>query len=122
MCKKVGESIDHVVSGCSELAHDNVRKTVHWRLARKCNFEGGDKYEHEPERVLENEDYKILWDFSIQIDPVIEARRTDLVVVDKERSRKIIDFAGPGDSRIEEKEKDKKISRLGKGVTEHMEC
>ena len=29
-----------------------------------------------------------------------------MVVVDKERSCKIIDFAVPGDSRIEEKEKD----------------
>ena len=49
--------------------------------------------EHEPESVLENEDYTTLWDFSIQID-VIEVRRPDLFVVDKnERSCKIIDFA-----------------------------
>ena len=48
-----------------------------------------------------------MWDFSIQTDHVIEARRPDLVVVDKkERSCKITDFAVPGD-RIEEKEKDK---------------
>ena len=74
-------------------------------------------YEHQPESVLENEDYKILWDFSIQTDHVIEARRPDLVVVDKkERSCKIIDFAVPGDSRIEEKEKDKieKYQDLGR--------
>ena len=66
--------------------------------------------------VLENEDYKILWDFSIQTDHVIEAWRPDLVVADKERSCKIIDFAVPGDSRIEEKEKDKieKYQDLGK--------
>ena len=58
--------------------------------------------------VLENEDYKILWDFSIQTDHVIETQRQDLVVVDKkERSCKIIDFAVHGDRRIEEKEKDK---------------
>ena len=58
--------------------------------------------------VLENEDYKILWDFSIQTDHVIEVRRPDLVVVDKkERSCKIIDFAVPIDSRIEEKVEDK---------------
>ena len=45
-----------------------------------------------------------MWDFSIQTDHVIDARRTDLVVVDKkERIFKIIDFAVPGDSRIEEK-------------------
>ena len=49
-----------------------------------------------------------MWDFSIQTDHVIEPRRQDLVVVDKkERSVKIIDFAVPGDSRIQEMEKDK---------------
>ena len=49
-----------------------------------------------------------MWDFSIQTDSVIEAQRPDLVVFDKkERSCKIIDFAVPGDSRIEEKEKEK---------------
>ena len=55
-------------------------------------------------------------DFSIQTDHVIEARKPDLVVVDKERSCKIIDFAVPGDSRIEEKEKDKieKYQELGR--------
>ena len=59
---------------------------------------------------------KILRDFSIQTDHVIEARRLDLVRVDKERSCKIIDFAVPGDSTIEEKEKDKieKYQDLGR--------
>ena len=49
-----------------------------------------------------------MWDFSIQTDHVIEPWRPDFVVVDKkEIICKIIDFAVPGDSRIEEKEKDK---------------
>ena len=105
-----------MVSGCSKLEqkeykrrHNNLGKIVHWKLARKCNFESGDIwYEYKPESVLENEDYKILWDFSIQTDHVREVRRPDLVVVDKkERSCKIIDFAVPRDSRIEEKVKDK---------------
>ena len=52
--------------------------------------------------------YKLLWDFNIQTDHVIEAWRADFVVVDKKRRTcKIIDFAVPGDSRIEEKEKEK---------------
>ena len=82
---------------------------ITWEISTLEAFEAGDKwYEHEPESVLQNEDYKILWDFSIQTDHVIEARRPDLIVVDKkERSCKIIDFAVPRDSRIEEKEKDK---------------
>ena len=124
-CRKVDESIDHIVSGFSKLGqkeykrrHDNLGKIVHWKLARKCNFEAGDKwYKHESESVSENEDYKILWDFNIQTDHVIEDWRPDLVVVvKKERSCKIIDFVVPGDSRIEEKEKDKieKYQDLGR--------
>ena len=61
LCEKANESIDHVVSGCSKLAqkeykrrHANFGKIIHWKLARKCNFEAGDKwYEHEPKSVLE---------------------------------------------------------------------
>ena len=68
VCRKVDKSIDHILRGCSKLAtkeykrrHDNLGKIVHWKLAIKCNFEAGDKwYEHEPESVLENEDYKKL--------------------------------------------------------------
>ena len=76
MCRKIDESIDHIVSGCSMLAwneykrsHDNLGKIVHWKLDGKSNFEPGDKwYEHESESVLENENYKILWDISTHID------------------------------------------------------
>ena len=81
VCRKVNESIDHIVSHCSKLAkeykrrHDNLGKIVHWKIARKCNFEARDRwYELEPESVLVNEDDKILWDFSIQTDHVTEAR------------------------------------------------
>ena len=110
LCKKADESIDH---GCCKITqeykrrHDKLGKIVNWKLARKGNFEAGDKWkEHQPESVLENEDYKILSDFSIHADQVIEAQRPDLVVVDKRGTCKIIDFAVPGDSRIEEKEKE----------------
>ena len=49
-----------------------------------------------------------MWVFSIQTDHAIEAWRPDLVLVDKkERICKIIGFPVPGDSRIEEKEKEK---------------
>ena len=58
---------------------------------------------------------------SIQTNHVIEAQRPDLVLLDKkEGSCKIIDFAVPGDSRIEEKEKDKteKYQDLGRELQE----
>ena len=113
LCKSADESIDHPVSGYNTLAqeykqwHDNLGKIVYTlEFAGKCNFEAGGKwYEHEQESVLESEVYKILWDFSIQTD--CGARELDLVVVDKKRTCKIIDFAVPGDNRIGEKEKEK---------------
>ena len=47
-----------------------------------------------------------MWDFRIQTDHVIEVWRPDFVVAEKKRRTcKIIDFAVPGNSRIEEKEK-----------------
>ena len=116
VCKKADKSMDHIVSGCSTLAHkeykrrhDNFNKILHWKPAKTCNFETGDNwYEHEPGIVLENEDYEILWDFNVQTDDVIEVRELDLVVVDKKRrTYKFIVVAVPGDSRIEEKEKEK---------------
>ena len=59
LCKKADGSIDHVVSGCSKLAykeykrwHDNLCKTVHWKHARKSNFEAGDKWYKQSQKVF----------------------------------------------------------------------
>jgi hypothetical protein len=37
--------------------------------------------------VEENDDVKILWDFNICVDKYNEARRPDVVLVDKKRKR-----------------------------------
>jgi Uma2 family endonuclease len=64
--------------------------------------------------VTENDKVKLLWDFDIQTDRVIQARRPDIVVVEKENKKTwIIDVAVPADRRIE---KDRKISRFSKGA------
>ena len=60
---------------------------------------------HVPESALENENYKLLWDFRIRTDHHIEARRPDIVLVDKsKKSCHIIDVAIPEDSGVKEKE------------------
>jgi len=65
-------------------------------------------YEHCPEGVKENDNVKILWDINVQCDNVIQARRPDLIVVDKKiKSCHIIDIAIPADCRVHEKEKEK---------------
>lgn len=57
---------------------------------------------------MKTDNVKILWGVNIQCDHVIEARRPDIVVVNKvERKCTIIDIAVTGDSRISDKEKEK---------------
>ena len=52
--------------------------------------------------------FMILWDFTIQCDRRVEARRPDIVFVDKkEREVVIIDVAIPGDDRVKDKELEK---------------
>ena len=44
--------------------------------------------------VLENDSHKLLWDFNIQTDHLIPARRSDLIIINKrKRVCKIVDFA-----------------------------
>ena len=109
LCKKVDKNLWHIVSGCSKLAEEecksrhDISDRKHWKLARNCNFKQEiSSIKHKLETVLENEDYKILLDFSIQHDHVIEVLRQGLVFQDKKRRIcKIVDVAVPGVSRIE---------------------
>ena len=116
MCKQKEETVSHIVSECPKLAqreykrrHDCVVKALHWDLCRLYDIDCGNKcYEHQPDGVLETSDVKILWDFNIQTDNEIQARRPDIVVVKKkERKCFIIDVAVPGDVRIAETETEK---------------
>ena len=128
MVRSVPENVNHVVSGCKTLAqkeykqrHDNVVKAVHWKLSEKYPLERSEMlYEHTPEIVVENERNKILWDVSIQCDHVIEARRPNVVIINKDKNCFIVDIAIPGDSRLSEKEceKVKKYQDLKKNLKE----
>ena len=68
---------------------------------------------HNPESVLENDKHKLLWDFDIQTDHLISARRPDLIIINtKKRNCKILDFAVPANHRIKLKECKKKDKYL----------
>ena len=86
--------------------HDNVCRYIHWKLCKKHDFQRAQQwYEHEPDGVIENKGYKILWDFTIQCDTKIEARRPDIVLIDKTMKEvKIVDVTIPGDERVNERE------------------
>ena len=116
MCGKADERINHLLSECSKMAqkqykrrHDWKGRKIHWEVCRKYGLDTTDRwYEHVPQAVCENENYKIFWDFSIQTDHVIEARKPDMITVDKKNNKcQIIDFAVPFDTRVAEKGKEK---------------
>ena len=67
---------------------------------------------HNPAPVLKNDSHKFLWDFNIQTDHLIPARRPDLIIIIKKRICKIVDFAVPADHRINLKESEKKDKYL----------
>ena len=65
------------------------------------------------ESVPENETYKLLWDFDIQMDHLISARQPDLVIVyKKERTCRIVDFAVLVGYRVKLKECEKRDKYL----------
>ena len=115
MCGEKDESMGHLVGECSKLAqaeykhrHDNVARMIHWNIAHSYAFDVSSKWhERKPVGVIENDHVKLLWDFIIQTSTYIQARRPDVVVVDREKKTcNIIDIAVPVDVRIVEKEKE----------------
>ena len=116
LCGEKVESVTHIVSACKMLAqkeykrrHDKVCLNLHWSLCKKYGMEVEEKwYKHKPEAVIQNEDVKILWDFMIQCDRVIEHRKPDIVVIEKKTNKCfIIDVANPGDHNLEKKKAEK---------------
>ena len=83
-CTDRNETINQIVNECSKLAlreyrtrHDWVSKVIHWELCKKFKFGHMKKwYMHNIKSILENETYKILWDFEILMD-LIFARWPD---------------------------------------------
>ena len=86
-------TINHIISEFCKLTqktyktrHGWVGKVIHWKLCKKFRFyHMNNWYVHNSESVLKNETHKVLWDFEIQTDHRISARRLDVVIVKKER-------------------------------------
>ena len=68
---------------------------------------------HNTAPVLQNDTHKLLWDFNIQTNHLIPARRPDLIIINKKKKIcKIVDFAVPADHRIKLKECEKRDKYL----------
>ena len=114
LCSDRDETINHIIGECSKLAqkeykarHDWIGKVIRWEMCKKFKFDHTNKwYMHNPAPVLENDTHKLLWDFNIQTDHLIPAKRPDLIIIYKKKTKKqqrigkIVDFAVPADHRI----------------------
>ena len=85
-------------------------------MCKKFKFNQTNKwYMHNPAPVLKNATHKLLWDFNIQTNHLIPARRPDLIIINKKKKKrtyKIVDFAVPADHRIKLLECEKKDEYL----------
>ena len=91
LCGDIDETINHIISECSKLAqkeykarHDWVGKVIHWEMCKKFKFD----HANNPASVLENDTHKLLWDFDIQTDHLISARRPDLIIINNNNNNK----------------------------------
>ena len=101
LCGDRDETINHIIIESSQLAqdyksrHDLVGKDIHWEMCKKFKFEYTNKwYMHNSAPVLKDDTHKLLWDFDIQTDHLISARRPDLIIIiNKKKTCKIVDLA-----------------------------
>ena len=78
-------------------------------MCKEYGVECSDKwYEHSFKSVEENEEVKLLWDFTIQTDREIHHRKPDIVIQKKKAKETItVDIAVPGDNNVLQKETEK---------------
>ena len=104
LCGRFDYTIDHLVSGCPELAkteyihhHNKAAAHIHWKICKEFGIEVKERwYEHEPKTVTENDSVTILWDMPIHTDRTIAANRPDIVLKNKkDKTCLLIDMTIP---------------------------
>ena len=124
MCSGADGKINHIASECPKISqkeykkrHDWIGKHIHWEICVANGIHVKPKWhEYQPETVIENDSWKILWDFTTQTDHFITARRPDMIFIDKEYNEcQIYDFAILCDRKVDDKEVEKIETYFGLG-------
>ena len=119
LCHSADETIDYLISSCSYIAqkqykkrHDLVALYIHWNLAKLAGFYVHKQWwKHVPEKVLDNSEWKILWDYAIQKGSSLPHNQPDITFFNKQSAAaetKFIDVSIPGDSWIFQKSVEKR--------------
>ena len=68
------------------MKNDWLGKVINRELCKKFKLNHTNKlYMHNPASLLENESQKLLWDFKIQTDHLISARRPHFIITNQKR-------------------------------------
>jgi len=86
------ETVARIVSACPKIVgslyktrHKNLAAAIHHSICQHYEIKTTDNiWFHEPIPVGEKKKVKVLWDFEIMTDRQIQARRPDLVTIDKQ--------------------------------------
>ena len=123
LCNRYDESIDHILSGCPELAktkcikrHNNAAAHMHWKILKHYNIKANNKwYEYKPETVTQNEKVTIM---QVHTDKTFKANKPDIIIKDKhEKTYRLIDMAIPSDRNTSVAEKLSKYKDLEIEIT-----
>ena len=107
LCGHFDETIDHLASGCPELAkaeyihrHNKAAVHMHWKICKEFCIELKERWhEHEPKTVTENDSVTLLRDIPIHTDRTIAANRPDIVLKNKkDKTCFLIDITVPLDT------------------------
>ena len=95
-----------IITNYLSLKEYRTRSIQHW-------------YQHNPERVMENEKATTLWDHQVKTDRHIPCNKPDIIIQEKDSERcLIIDVAIPSDYNIQKKATEK----MSKYVDLQIEC
>ena len=81
---------------------------------------------HNPAPVLENDSHKLLWDFNIQTDHLIPARKPDIIIINNKKKENLQNCrlccpGGPQESEKKENEKKDKYLDLARELKKTVE-
>ena len=114
MCGKYTENVQHILAGCEKIAgdehlrrHNKALSVFAFELGRRNGLiteERWYRFKWEENKILENDEWKILWDFQFRARKENVNRRPDLVVENKKKKKIwLYDMACPMESNIERK-------------------
>jgi len=98
MCKERDETVVHIANACPMIPgnlyktrHSNVTAAIHHGICQHYDIKTTDNiWIHKPNAVAENDMVKVQLDFEIRTDKQIEARRPDLMLLDKQTKEGLI--------------------------------